>query len=137
MELGIGNLTLFGVVKKRLAWLTQRQEVLAQNIANSDSPRYRPRDLKPFRFKELIRRENAEMNLVATGPGHLAGRRTRIRDFAEQKERLPYETAPDGNAVILEEQMQKINESGLSHRLTTELYKRHLNMFRMALGRQG
>jgi len=30
--------------------------------------------------------------------------------------------------------MAKLNESGLKHQLTTELYKKHLALFRMALG---
>ena len=44
------------------------------------------------------------------------------------------ETSPNGNSVVLEEQMAKMGETGISHRLTTELYKKHLNMIRMAVG---
>ena len=131
----VDKITLFQAVKKRLAWLTQRQEILAQNVANADTPDYRARDLKPFQFKELVRRENAQLNMDASTKGHLEGRRKRIRDFSEEAERVPYETAPAGNSVIIEEQMQKVNESAVSHRLTSDLYKKHLAMFKMALGR--
>ena len=130
-------LTLFQAAKKRLAWLTQRQEVLAQNIANADSPNYRAKDLKPYEFKELIRRENAQLNMVLTHPNQLPGERKRVRDFGEEMTRVPYETAPVGNNVILEEQMAKVSESGIQHKLTTELYRKHLAMFRAALGRIG
>ncbi len=127
-------MTLFGMVKNRLNWLGQRQEVLAQNIANSDTPRYRPSDLRPYDFEELVRNEAAQLNLDASGPNHLKGNRRRIRDFSSQEERRPFETAPNGNAVVLEEQMAKINETQISHDLTTQLYKKHLNMIRMAIG---
>ena len=51
------KMSLFGMVKKKLNWLGQRQEILAQNIANSDTPKYRASDLKPYDFQELVRKE--------------------------------------------------------------------------------
>ncbi len=133
----LSKLALFGVVKKRLSWLTQRQEVLSQNIANSDTPGYRPKDLKTFQFEELIRREQAQLNMNMTRGDHLGGRRKRIRDFASEQTRRPYETAPAGNAVVLEEQMGKLNETSIGHQLTTELYRKHMSMIRIAIGKSG
>lgn len=129
------SIPLFGVIRKRLSWLAQRQEVLAQNIANSDTPRYRPSDLKAFDFKELIRRESMQINMATTREGHLGGRRKRIRDFTEEVTRRPYETSPDGNAVVLEEQMVKIAQTQISHTLATKLYSKHLEMFLIAIGK--
>ncbi len=51
----LGKISLFGVIRKRLAWLGQRQEVVAQNIANADTPNYQARILKPFKFREMVR----------------------------------------------------------------------------------
>lgn len=130
----LGNMTIFAVVKKRLAWLGQRQEVIAQNIANADTPNYKSKDIKPFQFKELLRRESSGLNMNATQASHLRGVRTAVRSFKVEDDRKPYETNPNGNSVILEEQMAKMNETGASHRLTNELYKKHLNMIRLALG---
>ncbi len=132
----LDKIALFGLVKKRLAWLAQRQEVLARNIANADTPGYKPRDLKPFDFKRLVGREVGRVDLDVTNRAHLGGGRERARDFAEERTRHPYESAPAGNAVILEEQMMKVGETTMSHKLTTELYKKHLNMIRTALGRR-
>ncbi len=129
------KVTLFEAAKKKLQWLTQRQEVLAQNIANADTPGYRAHDLKGYQFRELVRREKMQVNMAVTDSNQLPGARRRIRDFADEKTRVPFETAPAGNNVVLEEQMAKVNESGIKHRLTTELYKKHLGMFKMALGR--
>ncbi|MFQ5764548.1 MAG: flagellar basal body rod protein FlgB [Rhodospirillales bacterium] len=131
----LDKITLFNVVKKRLAWLGQRQEVISQNIANADTPDYQARDLKPFRFKDLVRAEqNPPLRMEVTQRSHLPGRRRRATDFAATEERKPFETSPSGNSVVLEEQMAKMSESGISHRLTTELYKKHLAMIRMAVG---
>ena len=133
--MAIDDLTIFSAVKKRLAWLTQRQEVLAQNIANSDTPKYRASDLRAYSFKELVRSERMQLNMNVTEAGHLPGRRKRIRDFSEVMDRRPFETSPSGNAVILEEQMNKINETQINHKLTTNIYRKHLSMFKLALGK--
>jgi flagellar basal-body rod protein FlgB len=133
--MSFNNITLFATARKRLDWLTQRQEVLAQNIANSDTPRYRASDLKGFKFHEILRRETMQLNMSSNEGNHLPGQRKRIRDFSEQRERSPYETAPNGNSVVLEEQMAKVNESQINHQFTTNIYKKHIQMFMMALGR--
>ena len=107
-----------------MAWLGQRQEILAQNIANSDTPGYKARDVKGFQFKELIRRESANLTMASTTANHLRGQRKRTTDFGIIKERQPFETAPNGNSVVLEEQMAKMSESSVNYRLTTQLYKK-------------
>jgi len=133
--MGISDISLFSSVRKRLNWLTQRQEVLANNIANADTPKYRASDLKPYKFKDVLRSETTQINMSASSPNHLPGQRKRVQDFFEQKDRLPYETSPNGNSVILEEQLAKVNESQISHQFTTNIYKKHIQMFKMALGR--
>ena len=127
------KMTLFSTVKGRMKWLTQRQEVLAQNIANADTPRYKAADLKAFDFKTILRREKAQLNMEVSDNSHLVGRRRRIRDFAEQVERQPYETSPNGNSVVIEEQLAKVNETHSKHQLVTNLYKKHLGMIVMAV----
>ncbi len=130
------DIALFGMVRKRLDWLGQRQEVLSQNVANADTPNYRARDLKSYNFKDLVRRESSQINLVTNNSDHLSGRRKRIRDFTESVERKPFETSPTGNSVVLEEQMGKIGANGANFKLTTTLYRKHLDMFRLALGKR-
>ena len=126
------QIPLFTAMKRKVAWLTQRQEVLSQNVANADTPGYRPNDLKAFDFKGILRREPMQINMAVTADNQLPGRRRRLRDFSEEQDRKPYETAPAGNSVILEEQMMKVSDSQVKHRLATELYKKQLSLFRIA-----
>ena len=125
--------TLFSAVKSRMSWLTQRQDILSQNSANADTPRYRATDLKPFQFRDILRKEKIQLNMDVTSASHQPGRRKRIRDFSEQQVRQPFETAPNGNNVIIEEQLAKVNETQTKHRLVTQLYKKHLSMITMAV----
>jgi len=129
----LDKISLFGAIKKRLAWLGQRHEVVAQNIANADTPNYQARDIQAFKFRDLVRKQGPALRMAATENNHLKGVSKRATDFSVTNDRKPFETNPTGNSVILEEQMAKMSENGISHRLTTELYKKHLNMFRLAV----
>ena len=131
----LGKIALFDTMKGRFAWLGQRQKVLAANIANADTPRFRPSDIEPFAFQELMRRQAGRLDMETTRAAHLGGRPAQVGTFAEKVDRHPFETTPNGNAVVLEEQMAKVNETSVAHKLTTELYRKHLGMIRLALGR--
>ena len=119
-----------------MGWLARRQEVLAQNIANADTPLYKPNDLKPMDFQAYLSGKPNRIPLATTNPRHIAGTRDAMSPFAAQQNQAPYETAPDGNAVVLEEQMGKVSETQLQHSLSTELYRKHIGMIKMALGKQ-
>jgi flagellar basal-body rod protein FlgB len=143
--MNLGHIALFGALKQRLNWLTQRQEVLARNIANADTPNYRPRDLQAFRFRDMVGQGAAgggaatggALSLAATDRSHLTDRSQGSKEFREQTMRDPYETAPAGNAVVLEEQLAKANETAVAHKLTTQLYRKQLGMIRMVLASKG
>lgn len=132
--MGLNNLPIFAIMNKQMAWLTKRQEVLAQNIANADTPGYRPQDLVPLKFRDLLRPTMLRgMEMKQTSGAHISAtqRRSAFRG-ATQKE--TYETAPDGNAVVIEEQLMKVSENMGSYQLVTNLYRKHVNMIRIALG---
>ncbi len=128
------NLPLFGLIRQRMNWLNQRQEVIAQNVANADTPDYGSRDLKAMDFRNVIRRSSPaskRVGLVVTSSNHISGSKDQgSSPFKESSVRRPYETAPDGNQVILEEQMIKLNETVTNHNLITQIYRKQLAMFR-------
>jgi flagellar basal-body rod protein FlgB len=133
------NAPLFTLISARLGWLSQRQATLSQNLANADTPDYRPRDLRPADFASLVRPvpdPAGQIVLARTDPGHLDdGRSARIGLNARAGD-SSYETTPDGNAVILEEQMAKATATALDYQLTSNLYRKYLGMMRTALGTQ-
>lgn len=126
--------TLFALLSRRAAWLGSRQGVLAQNIANADTPGYRPLDLVPFE-QTLARGEPAPFpGLGRTNARHLAGRAPAFGAEPAAKRTGAYEIAPSGNAVVLEEQMEKLARTQLDHQLATSLYGRHIALLKTALG---
>ncbi|MCS7267573.1 MAG: flagellar basal body rod protein FlgB [Geminicoccaceae bacterium] len=125
---------LFALISERARWLGARHTVLAQNVANADTPGYRPSDLSPFERALREPPRSAAPPLVRTSPLHLAGTAPARSADPRTREVGSYEIAPSGNAVVLEEEMQKLAQNQLDHQLATSLYTRHLAMLRTALG---
>ena len=58
-------------------------------------------------------------------------------DVQKDKPRHNYEVALDGNSVIMEEQMTKVADTGMTYQLVTNLYRKHVGLMRTAIGRGG
>ena len=115
------------LAERRIAWLEERQRVLAQNIANADTPGYQPRDLGDF-SKNLA----GAFSLTRTSGSHLAGSGGSAR---ARPDRAAVDRAPNGNAVSLDREAMKVADTDTAHALATGLYRRWIGLFRTALGR--
>lgn len=120
------------LAEERLRWLDRRQEVLARNIANADTPGYRARDLSPF--AQHLRRAGDAASLARTDLRHLTGSGG---SGPAARPAPAEEVSPDGNAVSLDEQAIKVADTDSAHALAMGLHKRWTGMFRTALGRNG
>ena len=133
----LGSLPVFKMMTAKMNWLETRQRVLSQNIANADTPGYRPKDLEEIDFKSNFRRSEFRLQLAVTNQNHVQSK-IQQSSFGDEKEsRKSYEVSPTGNAVVLEEQLIKVADSAGAHQLATSLYRKNINLFRIALGRQG
>lgn len=114
-----------------------RHEVLSANIANADTPGYRPRDLN----FNLVMRTAIESGIMETDPdgqpGDALGRsgldlQSAIyepggADTSQGEERL------DGNAVSLDRQMALMTENSLGYETSLTLLSRALAGLRYAI----
>jgi len=129
----ISGIGLFRMITQQLHWLGQRQEVLSQNVANADTPGYQGRDLQPLAFGDELRQATA-VRLAVTDPGHLAGKGADPTAAAVTKPVVPWEVSPDGNSVILEQQMTALAETQANYQMATELYRKEIGMLKTAIG---
>lgn len=138
--MGPTDAPLFQLLSARMGWLSQRQAVLAQNIANADTPNYRPRDLREKDFLHLANGYAGRITRIAvakTDQNHLVGKASARIGLGGQEHRSPYEVSPDGNAVVLEEQTAKAGQTALDHQLASNVYRKYVGMIRTALGASG
>ena len=122
----ISQSPLFDLLQSKLGWIDSRQRVLAQNIANVDTPGYRPRDVAPF--AAVLNQQ--EVEAVRTNPLHLAS----LSEPVTTQQTVVSERAPDGNAVGLENQLTKMADNENAQAITSNIWKTYMGMFMTALG---
>lgn len=130
------NIPLMKAMSAKMNYLEKRQGVLSENIANADTPNYRARDLTKVDFGSVLKDvvKTDRVRLATTQPGHMPPP-GEIETAKDAKQKITYEVAPAGNAVIIEEQMVKANETNMEYTLLTNLMRKQSGMIRTALGR--
>jgi flagellar basal-body rod protein FlgB len=128
--MAISNIPIFSMLRTRMQWHQERQRVLAENVSNADTPKFRPRDLAPPSFDRSA--ASATVTLAQTDPAHLAGLGggERFRGRSEH-----FAIRPAGNAVHLEDEMLKVATNQMDYQAATQLYSRSLAMLKTAIGK--
>lgn len=131
--MNLAEIPLFAMLRGRLGYLSERQKVIAQNVANADTARYVPDDLKPFSF-------DAKLKMASDGPMATTNARhlqppgaARGAGAAFKAVKTPdSETTLNGNAVVLEEEMMKMGDARMNYDAAIGFYQKSLNLLRMA-----
>jgi flagellar basal-body rod protein FlgB len=121
---------IFDLAQKRLGWLDQRQQVLAQNIANADTPGWRARDLRPFAD---VLADATGVAPIRSNAAHLPGTVDPMRSRT-----IPSpgpSRMPDGNDVGLDDQLIRVAHTETQQAMVAGLVKKYVGLFRLALGR--
>lgn len=124
---------LFAALRARMEWLSERQKLLSENIANADTPGYHARDLKPVDFHKLLKRGSTSQ-MAMTHPQHLKGAADAQRFSFKPEELATNEVNPSGNSVSIEEQMVKLGETQMEYETATGLYRKQTQLLKLALG---
>ncbi len=108
--------------KKALDAVALRQEAIASNLANLETPGYKRLDLAPSFQAELDRAcaGGDSRQITALQPS-----------LAPDPTALP--TGRDGNTVNLEKEMSQLNQNVLAHNLETQLVSNMLLRLRLAI----
>lgn len=142
--MSIGDLGLMQALKTRMQWQQARQRVIAENVANADTPRYRAKDLAEPELPAAIAAASGaigtqgtvrapSVHLAVTSPGHIAAQGdSRFRSQGKGD----FEVRPSGNAVDLEDQMTKSAENQIDYQTVATLYQQSLGLLRTAIGRK-
>ncbi len=121
------NLTLLDLASGMARNATARHRVIAENVANADTPGYRARDVKDF---QAIVKES--FTARATRPGH-AGFDDHTR--TPQTFELALSPSPNGNTVNIEDQAVRAVQAQGQHALALAVYATAIVILRLGLGR--
>jgi flagellar basal-body rod protein FlgB len=131
----IGNIPTLAVLRTKMQWHQKRQRLLAENVANSDVPNFKPRDLVAPRFD--ARGESVgsigTLALARTSPDHIEP--SGSGDSFDRKRKAGFETRPSGNAVSLEGEMTKLAANQMYYQAVTQLYTKSLRLLNIAIGK--
>jgi flagellar basal-body rod protein FlgB len=105
-----------------------RMSVVAQNIANADTPGFKAMDLPSF--AETYDESGAAMR--ATRSGHFA---TDAGAAEPSARRAKGTAAPNGNTVSLEQEMVKTATIRQDHEMALSIYRASTDILRASLGR--
>jgi flagellar basal-body rod protein FlgB len=127
------GMSLLNAMAQRMRWQQQRQDLLAQNVANADTPNYRGQELKPTEFGDEVHAVSSpRVVLAATSPMHIAGPAS--DGGGDPEVQANFEVTPEGNGVTLEDEMMKVTANQMDYEAVTTLYTKSLGLIRTALG---
>jgi flagellar basal-body rod protein FlgB len=132
--LSITDLPLFSMLRSRMQWHQERQRVLAQNVANSDTRDFQPRDLKPLKF------ENAEpgamtVSLRQTASNHMNASGGSTSGYQTGQSRA-FESHVAATSVNLEDEMMKVAANQMDYQAASSLYIKSLGLIKIAIGKR-
>lgn len=140
----VTDLPIMTAIKQRMRWLTARQGVIAENVANADTPGYRPKRLQQQSFKDLLANTTNMTSgstsmaspMVKTSAQHLGhGGTDGTRAPKEFKAREVSDERPNGNGVTLEDELVALAETQIEYQTMLGVYRKHTSILRTALGR--
>ena len=120
-----------GIHEKALGFRAQRAEVLANNIANADTPNYRAKEISSF--DRMVQARTPTQGLAVTDAQHIQTTASAPAGVRVEADDSAWESALDGNNVVLEQQTIKSAEVAGSYRLAAELYRKGHELLTVAV----
>jgi len=133
--MGPGDIKLLGMLREAMSFQNARQRVIAENVANANTPGFTPGDVPRSQFERVLEGQAARsgQGLRVTHERHFGGSSSGASGAAYRPQASPdSETTMNGNSVVIEEQMVRANESRMNFQTALSLYEKSLNMIRMA-----
>ena len=128
------DLPLFNVLRENMSFLTSRQRVLAENIANADTPGFRGRDVERPDFHAMLRNEASRpVGLTQSQAGHFGPSEESGSGRFSVVDSPDSASAPNGNTIVLEDQMMRVAQTQMDHQAAIGIYEKSLGILRMAV----
>lgn len=133
--MAISDISSLASLRTRMHWHQERQRLLAENVANADTPGFKPRDLAPMQGQPANGAPRAQLAMATTNPAHVGQAGGGASAFRMSDSRK-YDTRPAGNAVSLEDEMLKVAANQMDYQAAASLYSRSLALLKSAVGKR-
>jgi flagellar basal-body rod protein FlgB len=130
--MAITDIPILSMLRTRMQWHQDRQRILADNVANSDTPNFRAHDLAEPDFGAMASAAASPI-LVRTDPGHQAGPESSAT-FGRTEGGFEIRAAGDG--VKHEDEMMKVAGNQMDFQAVTMLYTKSLGLLKLAVGKR-
>lgn len=133
--MSINDLPTLAALRTKMQWHQERQRVLSENVSNSDTPNFKPRDLVAPKFEPSGAQVAGfkPLAMARTTSGHIGS--TGDAATFDINGKVGFETRPAGNAVSLEEEMTKVAANQMDYAAITSLYSKSLALLKTAIGK--
>ena len=115
---------IFGIHLQALRVRGQRAEILAQNMANADTPGFKARDVE---FKKIIAQESGfGSHLRTTDSRHMSDRSV-DQNGGQLKYRTPLQPSLDGNTVDIQTERAEFMRNALMYQTSLRFVNGRIN----------
>jgi flagellar basal-body rod protein FlgB len=134
--MSISDLPVLSALRTKMQWHQVRQRVLSENVSNSDTPNFKPRDLVEPKFDASGAEKGSmgQLAMMRTASSHMTASDSVGKSF-DVNGKVGFETRPAGNAVSLEEEMMKVSANQMDYAAVTSLYSKSLSLLKTAIGK--
>lgn len=134
--MGLMDMPVFTALADKMRWHQARQGLLAENVANAETPGFTGRDLAQYDFADRMGgfSSAATVTTSATQPLHFSVSSGEGGAFGAQR-MANFEITPEGNGVSLEDEMMKVTTNLMDYQAATSLYQKSIKIMRTAMGR--
>jgi flagellar basal-body rod protein FlgB len=116
-------------LERSLDFKLERQQLLASNIANADTPNYKPKDLDfEGNLRSAMGDDPGGRMLGLTNQGHMGTSGGFDHAHPELVERVDVANSMDHNGVDLDQELVRYTENGIRYSATLEMMKRRHGM---------
>jgi flagellar basal-body rod protein FlgB len=120
MKLDFFNDRTLDAMSAYLGRMSQRQQVVASNLANIDTPGYRSKDVSFHATMQELLSDNS-IGIRTSQSRHIQGNPISLRASAVEVQGLSFRA--DGNNVNLDREMLKLSETSFAYSLITQLVR--------------
>jgi flagellar basal-body rod protein FlgB len=124
----------FNILEKSLEYRKIRQDLIASNIANADTPYYKSRDIRfEEALKEELKKDTKKLELAITNPKHL-----KPKEFDDEKKpiiffRDGHLTRNDGNDVDIDIETTEMAKNSIAYNATVAALRKNIEIFKAVI----